>query len=426
MAAPGKVTIRAYRVGFGDCFLLTFHYKGDEKRHVLIDFGSSALPTGKKKSHLIAIAEDIKKQVGEDPFAVVASHRHSDHISGFATAKDGKGTGDIIRSCKPDMVVQPWTEDPKLPTDATAPIKGGCSGKAFAQSLLSIHQIASSVCEFTGQFDGSSKKPLLRQLAFIGETNLHNLTAVRNLQTMGPNVFAHHGSRSGIEKLLPDVRVHVLGPPTIKQSPEVKEQREEDDAEFWHLQARAQAPSGGMAKPPFKVGVPLKDVPADARWFIPRVQRARMQSLLDLVRILDDVLNNTSLILLFEVGKRFLLFPGDAQIENWSYVLFSARDKKLLAKLARTNVYKVGHHGSLNATPKSLWKLFEKKGGEERADRLVTILSSKKGKHGKAERGTEVPRGKLVKALQAESALVSTMSRATEKSPLCEVVELDV
>jgi hypothetical protein len=37
-------------------------------------------------------------------------------------------------------------------------------------------------------------------------------------------------------------------------------------------------------------------------------------------------MNNTSVILFFEVGSKKLLFPGDAQIENWSYALEDARD----------------------------------------------------------------------------------------------------
>ena len=52
--------------------------------------------------------------------------------------------------------------------------------------------------------------------------------------------------------------------------------------------------------------------------------RQRLNSLLRIVRILDDVLNNTSVILLFDVpGTKplRLLFPGDAQIENWEYAI---------------------------------------------------------------------------------------------------------
>jgi hypothetical protein len=69
--------------------------------------------------------------------------------------------------------------------------------------------------------------------------------------------------------------------------------------------------------------------------------------------------NNTSLVLAFEWGPpgkgKVLLFPGDAQVGNW----LSWRDQKYEAEgvtmsaddlLRRTILYKVGHHGSHNAT----------------------------------------------------------------------------
>ena len=44
-AQPTSVQIRAYQVGFGDCFLVSFVYAKDS-RHVLIDFGTTELPNG--------------------------------------------------------------------------------------------------------------------------------------------------------------------------------------------------------------------------------------------------------------------------------------------------------------------------------------------------------------------------------------------
>lgn len=52
------------------------------------------------------------------------------------------------------------------------------------------------------------------------------------------------------------------------------------------------------------------------------------------------------------------LFGGDAQIENWSYLLDQAeKDPSQRKKLEKVDLYKVGHHGSRNATPKSLFNL---------------------------------------------------------------------
>src|SRR3981081_4382549 len=97
---PSKLTLRVYNVGFGDCFLLTFHYPVRD-RHVLIDFGS----TPGKSTLLLKIAKDISKRCEGKLDAVVATHRHRDHINGFATRKDGKGPGDIIAKCHPEVVV---------------------------------------------------------------------------------------------------------------------------------------------------------------------------------------------------------------------------------------------------------------------------------------------------------------------------------
>ena len=64
---------------------------------------------------------------------------------------------------------------------------------------------------------------------------------------------------------------------------------------------------------------------------------------------LDTAVNGTSLMLMFEVGKAFLLFPGDAQWGTWNAVLSRRVGRQLLKK---TVFYKVGHHGSHNATPR--------------------------------------------------------------------------
>ena len=133
--------------------------------------------------------------------------------------------------------------------------------------------------------------------------------------------------------------------------------------------------------------------------------RFEADQLLDLVRDLDSVMNNTSVILLFEIGNRKLLFPGDAQIENWSYALSNKEWKALLEDVT---VYKVGHHGSLNATPKTLWGLFRHKGGVQAQSRLETLCSTKSGKHGSVGAGTEVPRRVLVEELKKGSRFEST------------------
>jgi hypothetical protein len=77
---------------------------------------------------------------------------------------------------------------------------------------------------------------------------------------------------------------------------------------------------------------------------------------------LDSDTNNTSLVLAFELPDgRVLLFPGDAQVGNWESwhadpdgkkQAWTVEGRQVSAEqlLERTVLYKVGHHGSHNAT----------------------------------------------------------------------------
>ncbi len=67
---------------------------------------------------------------------------------------------------------------------------------------------------------------------------------------------------------------------------------------------------------------------------------------------IDNSVNNTSLVLAIELVEsgKVLLFPGDAQTESWR--TWKNKEADVTDLLKRTVVYKVGHHGSHNATYK--------------------------------------------------------------------------
>ncbi len=237
--SPTKLTIRTYHVGFGDCFLLSFQYSKAEK-HVLIDFGSTGVPEPiKLNERMTAIANDIKQRTKGKLHAVVATHRHKDHISGFETKKGGKGTGDVIRLLKPDLVVQPWTEDPKLGTTAKGPAdRRSPAGKQFA--ALSLMQAVAQGTLLETKAARYFEPTLRAQLSFLGESNINNPSAVKNLMTMAKETdYVYCGKKTKLEKVLPGVKIDVLGPPTVEQTDAVKKQRASDPDEFWQFQANA-------------------------------------------------------------------------------------------------------------------------------------------------------------------------------------------
>lgn len=409
---PTSLTLRAYQVGFGDCFLLTWHYP-QRDRNVLIDFGSNGQPADAPKDLLMQIATDIKKECGGKLDAIVLTHRHKDHIAGFTTSADGTGSGDIIASLKPQIIVQPWTEDPNAKTDAQeATTASTTAPQAFVASLAAMQDVSAGVVAEARALSkvetAGWRQRFFEGVAFYGEEGIQNASAVKNLQKMGSrHTYVSHGSKSGLESLLPGVTITVLGPPTLKQSSAIKTERSKDAAEFWMLQAaggRRLSAGAGKLFPRAKT-LSTRRPPLYARWFIPRLRAIRGNSLLSIVRIMDDALNNTSVVLLFEVNGRAMLFPGDAQIENWDVTL---HDASLMKRLAKVSLYKVGHHGSRNATPKSLWNNFTNRGPSTKKGRLQTVVSTMEGKYGTLAEGTEVPRQTLVAALKADTSFFST------------------
>lgn len=417
-SAPASATIFAYQVGFGDCFLLRVNYPAGVQKHVLIDFGTTGLPEAVAKSHLLEVARDIATQCNGKLDAVVATHRHADHISGFATSSDGNGPGDIIKSLKPDVVVQPWTERLSLATDALGHMGArGFAHRAAARNLAQMQAAAAQVVQTLDTHRTRFPKALAARLRFIGEDNISNVSAVKNLASMGRRqIYTYHEGPSGLDRILPGIKTHVLGPPTLRQSEVIRRQRSKDPEEFWHLQfkrladGQAQAGFGDPVFPDHVVARGTK-LPASVRWLAYRMQQAAQEELMGIVTQLDKQMNNTSLILLFESANKKLLFPGDAQIENWSVALAKDKYRKLLADV---DVYKVGHHGSLNATPKSMWAGFAKKGPKGKKGRLKTVLSTMPGKHGDEHSHTEVPRTTLLTALRTQSELHSTHTLAQQ------------
>lgn len=448
---PKSITVRSYQVGFGDCILVIFKYQNNKNKHILIDFGSTARPKKENFKNennidlMLKVAEHIKETCEGELDAVVATHRHKDHISGFAPSgkKNNKGEtrGDIIKSCSPKLTILPWTENPDLETDAEEPFRLSSKSefednaeKSFASNLQSMSKVANSIFLETDLLsDNRFIQPISLadkdQLKFMGDNNLSNKKAVLNLIEMAKNgkgcyVHAEYDLQEDFDEVFPGVKVYVLGPPTIKQYPKVKSQRSKDKDEFWIQQAlnknfwAVQAATSQTISRDEEEKKTVRDtlfpdaasyeghnIPPHTRWFIRRVRESRGNQLLQLVRILDKALNNTSVILLFEVGDKKLLFPGDAQIENWEYALGKDEFVELLKD---TYLYKVGHHGSRNATPKTLWEYFDRKTkNKNNKDRLVSLLSTMHGKHGHKPE-TAVPRETLVNELDSKSTYRTT------------------
>lgn len=204
------------------------------------------------------------------------------------------------------------------------------------------------------------------------------------------------GDLIDLTKEVKGLRVYVLGPPTdekqlFKDRPTTAGRETYEDEEKHQLTRAGRAffglnvgPDGSeVAAAEFERSVPFDpkyriemDQAAATEFFREhylgagpddadawrRIDGAGLADAAEFALSLDSDTNNTSLALAFELADgRVLLFPGDAQVGNWeSWHADTAgrprvwevgnREVTTPDLLARTVVYKVGHHGSHNAT----------------------------------------------------------------------------
>ncbi|MEV4687157.1 hypothetical protein [Microbacterium sp. LWH3-1.2] len=412
MSTPTRVRVRMYQVGFGDCFLVSVEYDapladGRAERHVLIDYGTSHSPReGMARGRMGDVAALIEKHTGGELDVLVVTHRHRDHLRGFEVDAGAA----IMKKLAPKLVLRSWTEDPRLSATANGPDGAGLDAAEpphglsrasvrYAALLAQAQEHVAKLTRLVGLDD---------DVKAAAEDQLKNAEAVALLDelSMGERGrYLHAGMQSGIDDVVPGMRATVLGPPTVDQDPRVAKQRE-DDPEYWlsalgaSLRVVGAAADAGADAP-----APISHSPGPVRWLIDRLADQRSHSAARLVRDLDNALNNTSVILLLEIEGLSMLFPGDAQIENWRLTLERLKDEpQLRDRLSRIDLYKVGHHGSRNATPRSLHALWKDRGADR--PRLAAVMSTRRDVHGKGDGA--VPQEQLVTALREVADLYST------------------
>src|SRR3954447_24412166 len=92
--------LRMYNVGFGDAFLLTLPTDEGDRR-ILIDCGSVAKASRSIGEIAQSIVEELSDQGKPRLDIVIATHRHRDHVAGFASG--------IWDKVEVGEVWMPWT-----------------------------------------------------------------------------------------------------------------------------------------------------------------------------------------------------------------------------------------------------------------------------------------------------------------------------
>ncbi|WP_353829252.1 hypothetical protein [Agromyces sp. SYSU T0242] len=356
--SEATVTIRMYNPGFGDCFLVTVA-DGEASWRMLIDCGvhshgrapveGGTRPIGDVVAAVIAQLADESPDGQPRLDVVAATHRHSDHVSGFAD--------DAWAGVEVGEVWVPFVEDEADPD-------GRALRHGFAASAEALHGLIELAAADGGAGDAW---PEGLELAMEFAVNSGpNLDAAARLVDGGfkGGAAAHevrflpyrHEELNRIALPVPGAVVHVLGP---SRDPEDLKRMDPPTAVRWLGEAAGELGEGDARRDIFDPMYALpRDDPGDR---IPielvrardgmRLDRLALDeaALLRAASVLERSVNNTSLFLVLDVrGTRFV-FVGDAQHGAWRHVLDDPHARELVTGAV---FYKVGHHGSHNATPK--------------------------------------------------------------------------
>jgi len=410
-AAPAAnvLRVRMYRVGFGDFFLLTVPSQ-QGPQHILIDCGVHVANIGSMPDCIANLCDVTQRKLA----LVIVTHNHADHLSGFATHQDVFATFDVGAV---------WITNRLDPADPEAVtqrhrIAALASDLALQLRLRLRLDLDAEAADVARQALAKVENALGTGFGVAGGVNAKALDVVTRKFRNAPPV---HYYEAGDEPVLPAVlqgaiTAEILGPCPKALADEFGAS---DDklAQYFAAAARGGA-SAAESFRPFERRWPAtaNDYWAGAfrPWRTPAELEKALQSLqpdaaVAAAELIDSTLNNQSLVILVKCRDRKLLFVGDAQWGNWAYWLYgrpirgkppelSERARQILASV---DFYKVGHHGSTNATPIPVVGALP--------TRCAAMCSTETGyprerrTYGNVLAKTEVPRTALMDALESRT-----------------------
>lgn len=382
---PGEVTVRMFCQGLGDCFLISFGQRAGRAYHLLIDCGI-AKGTKDADGLMNTVVKCISKLTGGTVDLLVVTHEHYDHVSGFYHAEDLLKNGS-----KADGRLAfknfwfPWTEKPGEPLADELREKYSKAKASLAIALSGMEEQTqrrfAGILAFSGFGEGGIKAGAAgMETAMKNLRGLYRPNGEEVSYLMPKTIRPLPGATAGVAKGL---QAYVLGPPHDAKSirktnpseanPETYEKKGHLALGLTAIDTLMAALSEDSSAYPFdpQWRVLKEDEPTvfssyfesspqnverriDGDW----IQRGAQQLALHI----ETYTNNVSLVLALELpkSKGVLLFPGDAQVGNWKSWhegdFTTASGKTISARdlLERTVFYKVGHHGSHNATMKEM------------------------------------------------------------------------
>ncbi|MGY4257670.1 beta-lactamase superfamily II metal-dependent hydrolase [Bradyrhizobium sp. USDA 4516] len=356
-----RALIRIYRHGLGDCILVRIPRKNGPMFKLLIDCGV-AVAQKKGAEKMQAVMRDILDVTKGSVDVLAVTHEHWDHVSGFQQAEE------LFEELAVGQVWVAWTEDPRDELAKKLRKERGQSLELISASVDALRAAgnetgADSVLALTGMFGAAGEKT---KAAF----------GLAKAKSGGGGPIYLHPADPPIVPEGCNFQIFVLGPPhdekaikhfnPSKKNPETYELALDGSGVLPLGVISALSGDGDVVPFPPSSRIPLSTSQAHqffrkaywtgADWR--RIDADWLGNTDEFALMLQSATNNTSLVLAIELeGGDVLLFAADAQVGNWlsweALEWGAGADRRTgPGLLEHTIFYKVGHHGSYNATMK--------------------------------------------------------------------------
>jgi hypothetical protein len=342
-----KLLIRMFDVGLGDCIYCRIPKAHDSGRdfHILIDCGT--LSSTDYLTEAIKNLKTLLPVIGGKRHVdlLVVTHEHKDHMTGFGMKLwDGLSFGAIWMSAAMDLAHPEAKRAKTLHSFAAA---------AMAEAVRLNLALGPEMAELSAAV-ALNKNAMTTLRDTLPDANKIKVKYVHSKSSKKELDLPLKGASISVLAPEKDIDFYYLGKagdPSLRRLGDERDRRRERLLGFI---------DGGLPDPATAVPrasaipAPTNIDPADFR-----LLRSRMLSTALAFADLDGkVCNNTSVVLLIEWQDKRLLFVGDAEWDggyqegtkancSWN-VMWNLRKKQLDGPMA---FYKIGHHGSVNATP---------------------------------------------------------------------------
>jgi hypothetical protein len=448
-----RASVRVYRQGLGDCILVMVKRTNGDDFKLLIDCGV-VLGTENAVDAMSRVVENLVHDTYQKVDVIAITHEHWDHLSGFIQAKDS------FKKLTAASVWVAWTEDPSDDLANTLRDELGKAAKNLTACATALHA--------AGDPATSDMLADIALMPFGAAASSSTRAALDNVKGMAkPRICRPTDKPFEIPGV--KARIYVLGPPhdpvlirkinPSTSSPETYglaingsgalslgviqalDSREKAgdpaapilDDPMSPFHPRVTIPLGQKGRPwlPDSRAINEKDWRKIDDFFREhyggsdtsqsddwrRIDGDWLGSAAELALAIQSYTNNTSLVLALELGEAgkgdVLLFAADAQVGNWeSWQTWQCEvDGRTVSGpdlLKRTIFYKVGHHGSHNATLRSH--------GVDQMEALKIAIIPVDEKEAKKKHWGRMPLPELIAALENKKPPVAVLR--TDQEPV--------